>query len=237
MLVKNWLRTGEPSLNPDSFVLQAYRLMKDAGLEAIAVVRESRPMGMITERDLRGAFQKAGVPLDLYELMEAISNVKIQDVVCLRPVTVDLDATLEEAAEILLKNRIMVAPVVDKQGHFAGTISMQDLFKVLVSLSGAGEGGIHWGLRVADQPGAVRDVYDVLWEHGCRVLSMMSTIHDESGKRHVYIRVCECNEVGRETMVENMRKVAEVLYMVDLGKGKRELYGEYPKPKTECFVG
>ena len=84
---------------------------------------------------------------------------------------------------------------------------------------------------------AVREAYDVIHKYGCRMLSLVRTIHDESGKRHVYIRACDCNQSRLTEMIGELKKVSDVLYLVDMGDGKRELYREYDKPKTEWFVG
>lgn len=237
MLVKNWMRAGVEAVGAEASVLQAYGLMKASGLEAVPVQDGTRPVGMITGEDLRSSVEGERLPLDLYGLVNAMEGVKVRDVMNPNPVVVAMDATVEEASALLLENSISSMPVIDAKGGLVGMITLQELFKVMVSLSGWGEGGIQVGLQVDDQRGAVREVYDVLQKHGCRILSIMSTIHTPSGKRHVYVRVCDCEAESVETVVEDLRTVADVLYLADLGKGKRELYHPYTRPTTEWFMG
>ncbi len=57
--------------------------------------------------------------------------MKIKDVMIKKVITIKSGTTLERAAEILVKNNISGAPVVDKNGKLIGIISEKDLFKTL----------------------------------------------------------------------------------------------------------
>jgi CBS domain-containing protein len=57
--------------------------------------------------------------------------MKIKDIMIKRVITVKSGMTLEQAAEILVKNNISGAPVVNKNGKLIGVISEKDLFQAL----------------------------------------------------------------------------------------------------------
>jgi CBS domain-containing protein len=55
--------------------------------------------------------------------------MKASDIMIADVITVPADSSVRDAAEILLKNRIGGAPVVDAQGHLVGIVSEGDLFR------------------------------------------------------------------------------------------------------------
>jgi CBS domain-containing protein len=57
--------------------------------------------------------------------------MKIKDVMIKKVITLKSGMTLKQAAEILVKNNISGAPVVNKNGKLIGVISEKDLFRAL----------------------------------------------------------------------------------------------------------
>ncbi|MFP4087956.1 MAG: CBS domain-containing protein [Desulfobacteraceae bacterium] len=91
------------------------------------------------------------------------------------PITVPFDFTVEEAAEVLMKNKICGAPVVDETGEVVGTITKEDMFRVLISLTGVGRRGIQFAFQVEDSPGSIKEVADIIRRYGGRMVSILST--------------------------------------------------------------
>lgn len=56
--------------------------------------------------------------------------VKARDIMSVRVVTIDLDARLEELADVLESHRISGAPVVDGQGRLVGVVSATDVVRL-----------------------------------------------------------------------------------------------------------
>ncbi|HVM24088.1 MAG TPA: CBS domain-containing protein [Candidatus Limnocylindrales bacterium] len=54
-------------------------------------------------------------------------DLRVEDLMTIDPVTVSADATIEEAEELLRRNRITGLPVVDVSGRLVGVISQTDL--------------------------------------------------------------------------------------------------------------
>lgn len=57
--------------------------------------------------------------------------MKIKEIFNSKVITINDDATYEEAARILYQNEISGAPVIDTNGKLVGILSEKDLFKVL----------------------------------------------------------------------------------------------------------
>jgi CBS-domain-containing membrane protein len=56
-----------------------------------------------------------------------LKELTVADLMTLDPVVVDVDASIEEAEDLLCKFRVTGLPVVDKQGRLLGVISQSDL--------------------------------------------------------------------------------------------------------------
>jgi acetoin utilization protein AcuB len=143
------------------------------------------------------------------------------------PITLPPDYTVEETARVLLENKISGAPVLDQSGKVIGTITQTDLFKVLISLTGIGNGGIQFGFQVEDRPGSIREVADIIREFGGRMVSIL-TSYDRvpDGYRRVYIRMRNIERSKLQKLKERLLAKAALLYMIDHQENNREIYFE-----------
>lgn len=237
MLVKNWMSKDMVTVDADGSIQDAAKLIKSYNLILLPVMERGYLVGVVTEKDMKRAIGAEASSLDIHELLFLIGNTKIKDVMTKHPITIPYDATIEEAAEIMLDKKISAAPVVDEKGTLKGIIKEHDIFRVMVSLTGVRNKGIQFALQLEDRPLSIKEVTDIIRRYGCRVVSIMSTIHEDTGYRHVYIRACDCDRQRLEKMKEELKSKANLLYMVDHGEKKKELYKEYPRPPAEWFLG
>ena len=95
----------------------------------------------------------------------------------------------------MLKRHISALPVVDAQGTLAGIITKGDIFRAFVSISGIYQGPLAMGLELPDQPGYIKQVTDVIREHGGRIASIMTRYEGApEGFKRVYIRAKEIKD-------------------------------------------
>lgn len=59
-------------------------------------------------------------------------DLRVEDLMTIDPVTVPVDATIEDAEELLRRNRISGLPVVDAGGRLVGVVSQTDLLYLAV---------------------------------------------------------------------------------------------------------
>ena len=142
-----------------------------------------------------------------------------------KPITVPEDYTVEETAEVLLKHNISGVPVVDQHHNVVGTITQNDIFRILISLTGAEKKGIQFGIEVEDRPGSIREVTDIIREYGGRMASIL-TSYDMApeGFRQVYIRMYGIDRFKLDRLKEKLKKKARLLYMVDRREVHRETF-------------
>jgi acetoin utilization protein AcuB len=134
---------------------------------------------------------------------------------------------VEETAQVLQKNRISGAPVVDADGQLVGTITQTDLFRVLISLTGVDNGGIQFGFQVEDRPGSIKEVADIIRIYGGRMVSILSSYDNiPEGYRKVYIRMHSIERSRLQMLIQDLSTKTTLLYMVDHTENRREIYAE-----------
>jgi IMP dehydrogenase len=103
------------TLPPEKMIGEALEVMKQFSISGVPVTKKGKLLGILTNRDLR--FEK--------DLSKKIGEVMTKE----RLVTVPEGTTLEQAKEILHKNRIEKLLVVDKKNNLKGMITVKDIMK------------------------------------------------------------------------------------------------------------
>ncbi len=109
--------TSPITVSPNDSVENALDLMRLFRVSGLPVVRGSRLVGILTNRDVR--------------FVEDLSGTKVKEVMTSRKlVTVPLGTTLDEAKIHLHNNRIEKLLVVDENKRLCGLITMKDIEKI-----------------------------------------------------------------------------------------------------------
>ena len=142
-----------------------------------------------------------------------------------KPITVPFDFTVEETAEVLLKNKIAGVPVLNHDKEIVGTITQTDIFKVLISLTGAGAKGLQFAFEAEDRPGSIREIADIIRKYGGRVVSILSAYENApQGYRKVYVRMYSIDRSELSRLKDELKEKTTLLYMVDHRENLREIY-------------
>lgn len=213
MLVRNWMTTDVVTVSPETTLLKLTKLMRDNDVRRLPVVDgENHVIGIISDRDVRDASPSKATTLDMYEMHYLLAEIKAKDIMTARPLTVRPTDTVEMAAMLMLDNKIGGLPVVDGAGKLAGILSDQDVFKALVIITGVREGGFQLGFAIANRPGAMKPIFDLLRLRGARIISVLSTNNDE-GERHIFLRVREMQSREAENeLIEEIKEHCNLLY-------------------------
>ena len=106
---------------PDTTLFEAAKAMEGSDLGSLAVVEGTTLLGLITERDIRGAVA-GGLDLET-----PVSEVMSDD-----PDTFDPDLDVWDAAAWIAESGYRHLPVVGDDGDLRGVVSIRDLLKALV---------------------------------------------------------------------------------------------------------
>lgn len=227
MLVKNWMSKNVITADVNDSMHDAMKLLKEHDIRMLPVMKKNKLVGIITDRDLKKASASDATTLEVHELLYLLTKVKVKDIMTKNVITVPPDYTAEETAQVLLRNKISGAPVVDADGRLVGTITQADIFRVLISLTGVGNGGIQFGCQVEDRPGSIKEVADVIRQYGGRMVSILSS-YDQvpQGYRKVYIRMRRIDRSKLQDLIQELESKAKLLYMVDHTENIRKVFVE-----------
>ena len=227
MLVKNWMSKNVITIDANDTMQDALTLLREHSIRMLPVMKKNRLVGIVTDRDLKKASASDATLLDVHELLYLLTKIKVKDIMTKDPITLPPDYTVEETARVLLENKISGAPVLDQSGKVIGTITQTDLFKVLIALTGIGNGGIQFGFQVEDRPGSIREVADIIREFGGRMVSIL-TSYDRvpDGYRRVYIRMRNIERSRLQKLKDSLGAKASLLYMIDHQENTREIFSE-----------
>ena len=104
-------------LNPDETIGRAKQLMREHNISGVPVTEGTRLVGILTRRDLR--FQDD-------------DGRRIADVMTVKNlVTASVDTTLDQAREVLHRNKVEKLLLVDRDGNLKGLITIKDINKLL----------------------------------------------------------------------------------------------------------
>jgi CBS domain-containing protein len=121
MAIGDVMRTRVVSVEPgDSARLAVLRMLEEE-VGSVAVCEEGKLVGIFTERDVLAL---AGDGTDL-------GSVRVGDVMTRRPVTVEADVEILDAARLMGERRIRHVPVVQGE-HLLGMVGIRDVLGNLV---------------------------------------------------------------------------------------------------------
>lgn len=225
MLVKNWMSKNVISVDVNDSMHDAMKLMKENNIRMLPVMEEGKLVGIITDRDIKRASASDATTLEIHELTYLMIRIKVMDIMNKNPITVRFDHTLEETAEILLKNKISGVPVVGDKGDVVGIITQTDLFRALISMTGIGKRGVQFAFQLEDRPGSIKEVCDIIRKYDGRMVSILSSYEGmPEGYRKVYIRSYAIDRSKLRQLKDEFRKNYTVPYIVDHLEDKREIF-------------
>ena len=114
---ENGVITDPFSLSPNHFVAEADELMGNYKISGVPIVESKRLVGIITNRDIRFEtnYQKR-----IYEVMTKDNLITAAE-----------GTTLEEARDVLIKNKIEKLPIVNENFELKGLITIKDIEKMM----------------------------------------------------------------------------------------------------------
>lgn len=225
MLVKNWMSKEVITIDVNDSMTNATKKLKEHAIRMLPVMKQGGLVGVITDRDLKRASASDANTLEIHELLYILSKIKVGDIMTKSPITVPLDYTIGETAELLLENKISGVPVINNEGQVSGVITEADIFRAIISLTGLKKKGVQFAFELEDRPGSINEVADIIRNYGGNMASIL-TSYDRvrKGHRKVYIRMYGIDRPKLQQLKEKLKEEADLLYMVDFRENEREIY-------------
>jgi acetoin utilization protein AcuB len=178
--VRDIMVTDLVTVSPEESSRKAYQLMRDRRFRHLPVVDRGRLVGVLSERDLRPALLSPG-----------LAEATVRELMSETLTTVAPDASVEDAASLLVVKKIGCLPVVDGD-RLVGIVTETDLLAVLVELLGLLTESTRLDVRIPGGLEAYERMVEIIRGHQGRILSV-GAVPEEGGATICSVRLAPCD--------------------------------------------
>lgn len=137
--IQNWMKFPVHTVMPKDSVAHARALLADYRINQLLVVSEEKLVGIVTDRDLRDAPETFAIALqpigtDAPAVLPDPAEIHVENVMTANLVTLTPENTVEQAATLMVNDRIGCVPIVEANSLVA-VLSRTDVLKAFLSLS------------------------------------------------------------------------------------------------------
>ncbi|HSJ58348.1 MAG TPA: CBS and ACT domain-containing protein [Anaerolineae bacterium] len=177
------------TIGVDTGITEALRVMRERQVRRLPVLDDAgRLMGIVSEKDLLYASPSPATSLSIYEMHYVLSRLKVSEVMTAEVITVAPDTLLEEAATIMVDNKIGGLPVV-QDGKLVGIITETDVFKVFLELLGGREHGLRLTVEIPERKGEIARLTTEIARLGGNILALGTFLGDDPTTAVVMVKV------------------------------------------------
>jgi acetoin utilization protein AcuB len=181
MKVKNWIHKKTIVISRAALLPDAVHLMKEHNIRHLPVVDDGQLVGFITENDLRQ-----------FSFPAMVEDIPVHQVMVANPVTIDAEASVEEAAKVIFENKIGGLPVLEN-GELLGVITASDLLAAFIEVMGLLKASTRLDIQVSEKNGNVDMVAGIIMENGGEILNMATDARGTSRQKVYYFRLASCD--------------------------------------------
>lgn len=168
MIVKDYMTRHPVLIEPARSLVEAQGLMAETRVRHLPVVEEGkRLVGLITQETLRVPPAKLA-SLNVWEITRFLSGMTVRDAMIKRKdvVTIGPDATIEEAAKVMVQHKVGCLPVLEDGIVVVGILTDIDLMTHLMELMAAQTPGVRTTIRMPQRPGELARLVAVVAAQG-----------------------------------------------------------------------
>jgi acetoin utilization protein AcuB len=189
MFVKERMSLPVISVHPEMPMQDALNLMHQEHIRRLPVVdKHGKLVGIVSERDLLHASPSDATSLSVWEITYLLSNIPVDRIMTPEVITITEDTPIEEAALIMVNNKIGGLPVI-RNDEIVGIITETDLFKVFLELLGARDAGVRLTALVMNIPGEVVKLTKAIYELGGNIVALGTFLGESTENREVTLKV------------------------------------------------
>lgn len=181
MFVAKRMTPNPITIELSATIADASEIMRKHKFRRLPVVDHGRLVGIVTDRDLRSVSPSPATTLSIFELNYLLAKMQVKDIMHKDVVTIDVGATIEEAALSMSNHHISGLVVVDATGAIAGIITETDIFNSFVEIMGLKEGKTRFTFSVTDQIGVLYEITRVFKEMNISISSLASYTTEAGG--------------------------------------------------------
>lgn len=222
MFVKNYMTPNPITIEPDANFPQAISVLRKQKIRHLPVVERGKLVGIVVEKDLLSNQPSPATTLSVYEIYSLLETLRVRQIMS-RPVfTVEGDCPIEEAACIMVDNKISCLPVMDGE-KLVGIITETDIFRVLMEALGGSDAGTRLMLRLPERKGELRKISGAIAEAGGNIVSVTTSRKIGEDMREVTIKETGADPSTLRSKVEQTG--VEVLDIRESSRYEPKMFG------------
>lgn len=188
MLVGERMSHPVLTVSPDMSALDAQAFMRREHIRRAPVIQDGKLVGIVTEGDLLNASPTQATLLSVWEINYLVSKIKVSQVMTKKVLTIAEDTPIEEAARVMIDNKIGGLPVV-RDGKVVGIITETDLFKIMLEMLGARQQGVRASVLVPNVAGEIAGLSKAIYEAGGNIIALGTFAGDDPSTAELAFKV------------------------------------------------
>jgi acetoin utilization protein AcuB len=203
MRVKEMMTKNPVTVEPDTLILEARKIMKEKNIRRLPVVEKGRLVGIVTKHDLLEAAPSLATPVSVHDLNYLLSKMKVKEMMKKNPVTVTPNTPFEDALRIGQEKKIGSFPVVDK-GKLVGITTESDIIRFLIHALGIHEEGSRITIvGLGEKLGELEKIISITNQNKTMILSMIVLPRRKKGEWMIELRL---NTKNPKRIIQNFKK-------------------------------
>lgn len=217
MFVAERMTNHPVTMTSSATVAEVERVMKKYKFHRMIIVDNGKLVGYLSDRDVMHVAPSPATSLSKFEIRELLDKLSVKDIMQKKVITVNEDATIEEAALIMYQNKVGGLPVISQVGKVVGIITATDILKTFIEVMGLPGGGkIRLTLEVEDKIGVMADITKIIADSGINIDSLI-VCQSYENKKEIVVRLEDCAETFdniKNKLEERGYKVIHVVKIV-----------------------
>ena len=210
MLVYERMSRHPLTVKPETKVDAALKRMREEKVRRFPVVDDNGDLvGIVSDQDLLYAAPSPATSLSIHEMHYLYSRITVKQVMTRDVITVDESNPLEEAARIMVDNKVGGLPVM-REGELVGLITETDVFKTFMEMMGARDQGVRLTLLCPDKPGELAALTSAVAGLGGNITSLGTFWGEDASNAIVTMKVAG---VSKDAVMEKIEP--HILEVID----------------------
>ena len=181
MRVKNRMTPNPITANLKTNYNEALRLMKQNHIRHLPIVdKKGRPVGIVTEGDMLRAEPSPVTTLKVFEIASYLEKVTMESLMTSPVLAVDESCSITNAANFMLINEID-SLLVTHEETLVGIITISDIFRTFVEITGGGQSGSRIEAKMPIQKGHLAPFVQALTNAGSFIVSLSISNDEDYG--------------------------------------------------------
>lgn len=199
------------TVQPEIPITRAHEMMAREKVHRAPVVKNGKLVGIITENDIQKAYPSSATSLSVWEITSLLEKITVKDIMIKQVRTVEEDTSIEEAARVLVDNKISCLPVM-RGNELVGIITETDLFRIMLEMLGARHPGVRFSVLMPYQPGEIARLTQAIYQQGGNIISLSTFEGDTTQNFLMTVKVEGIEEKAIKKMVEPL-----VISLLEIG--------------------